>query len=104
MECDPALIESAGLRKETFKAWVRRLGTLCAVLQLGTAFAATRALFSSEARQRLVEMDLRWAGLLNTGLLSGSCQCLGSLDVPDHLWLGGLHACIAVLSALRLPY
>ncbi len=49
----------SGLRKETFKRWVRRLGTLCAVLQLGTAFAATRALFSSEARQRLVEMDLR---------------------------------------------
>ncbi|KAK9916442.1 hypothetical protein WJX75_002644 [Coccomyxa subellipsoidea] len=48
-----------GLRKETFKKWVRQLGTLCAVCQLGTAFAAIRALFSSEARQRLVEMDLR---------------------------------------------
>jgi hypothetical protein len=51
----------AGLRKETFKKWVRQLGTLCAVCQLGTAFAAIRALFSSEARQRLVEMDLRSA-------------------------------------------
>jgi hypothetical protein len=49
----------AGLKKGTFKRWVRRVGSLCAVLQLGTAFAATRALFSSEARQRLVEMDLR---------------------------------------------
>ena len=50
---------AAGLKKGTFKKWVRRAGTVCAVLQLGTAFAATRALFSSEARQRLVEMDLR---------------------------------------------
>ncbi|CAL8466733.1 g6269 [Coccomyxa elongata] len=63
-----------GLRKETFKAWVRRLGTLCAVLQLGTAFVATRALFSSEARQRLVEMDLRGMRLADTVFLTlGVC-------------------------------
>jgi hypothetical protein len=48
-----------GMPKTAFKAWVRRLGTLCAVLQLGTAFAASRALFVSEVRQRLVAMDLR---------------------------------------------
>eukprot|EP00884_Botryococcus_braunii_P010525 jgi/Botrbrau1/19474/Bobra.0338s0091.1 len=52
-----------GLPKTTFKAWVRRLGTLCAVLQLGTAFAASRALFVSEVRQRLVAMDLRGIAL-----------------------------------------
>lgn len=50
---------AAGMRKATFKTWVRRLGTFCAVLQLGTAFAASRALFVSEVRQRLVAMDLR---------------------------------------------
>ncbi len=39
---------------------MRRLGTACAVLQLGAAFAACRALRTSKVRQRLVAMDLRY--------------------------------------------
>ena len=53
--------EWARLRKERARWWVRRLGMLAACMQLGTAFAATRALFTTEARQRLVDMDLRSA-------------------------------------------
>ena len=41
------------------RRWVRRLGMAAACAQMGTAFAATRALFTTEARQRLVDMDLR---------------------------------------------
>ncbi len=51
----------ARLRKERARWWVRRLGMLAACGQLGTAFAATRALRTTEARQRLVDMDLRSA-------------------------------------------
>ena len=51
--------EWARLRKERARWWVRRLGMLAACGQLGTAFAATRALRTTEARQRLVDMDLR---------------------------------------------
>jgi len=53
--------DRARLRKERARWWVRRLGMLAACAQLGTAFAATRALFTTEARQRLVDMDLRCA-------------------------------------------
>lgn len=53
--------DRARLRKEQARWWVRRLGMLAACAQLGTAFAATRALFTTEARQRLVDMDLRCA-------------------------------------------
>ena len=49
----------ARVRKERARWWVRRLGMAAACAQLGTAFAATRALFTTEARQRLVDMDLR---------------------------------------------
>lgn len=38
---------------------IMRFGMLCATLQLGTAFAAFRALRSSKERQRLAAMDLR---------------------------------------------
>ena len=53
--------EWARLRKERARWWVRRLGMLAACGQLGTAFAATRALRTTEARQRLVDMDLRFS-------------------------------------------
>ena len=36
-----------------------QFGMVCAVLQLGSAFAAFRALRSSKERQRLAAMDLR---------------------------------------------
>ena len=49
----------AGHSKEELRRVVRRLGTACAVLQLGAAFAACRALRTSKVRQRLVAMDLR---------------------------------------------
>ena len=50
----------AGHSKEELRRVVRRLGTACAVLQLGAAFAACRALRTSKVRQRLVAMDLRY--------------------------------------------
>ena len=60
------------------RALVRRLGTLCAVLQLGTAFAAARALRSSEPRQRLVAMDLRGMRLADTAFLTLGVACLNA--------------------------
>ena len=60
------------------RAWVRRLGTAAAVLQLGTAFAAARALRSSEVRQRLVAMDLRGMRLADTAFLTLGVACLNA--------------------------
>lgn len=53
------LLALAGYSKREKKRLVRRLGVLCAVLQLGTAFAASRALRSTDTRQRKVAMELR---------------------------------------------
>ena len=47
-----------------------RLGTLAAFAQLGTAFADMRALFTTEARQRIVDMDLRFIC---------KCECMVSI-------------------------
>ena len=60
-ESEPGAGEVGQARKARARRWVRRLGMATACLQLGTAFAATRALFTAEARQRLVDMDLRWS-------------------------------------------
>ena len=57
---EPGAGEAGRARKARARWWVRRLGMAAACVQLGTAFAATRALFTAEARQRLVDMDLRW--------------------------------------------
>lgn len=56
-----------GFSKDDVKRAIRSVGTVCAVFQLGTAFAALRALFSAQTRQRLVAMDLRgeWNGIQN---------------------------------------
>ena len=40
---------------------IMRWGILASLLQLGSAYAAARALFSNKYRQRLVAMDLRSA-------------------------------------------
>lgn len=48
-----------GFSKDDVKRIIRSIGTACAVIQLGTAFASLRALFSAHTRQRLVAMDLR---------------------------------------------
>ncbi|GMH36591.1 hypothetical protein BSKO_04464 [Bryopsis sp. KO-2023] len=59
-----------GFSKNDVKRFIRSFGTVCAVFQLGTAFAATRALFSSETRQRVVAMDLRGMRLVDTVFLT----------------------------------
>ena len=41
-----------GYTKYDFKVFVRRFGAICAACQLGTAFAAWRALRSHDVRQR----------------------------------------------------
>ena len=48
---------------------VRRWGTAFAVVQLGTIFAATRALRTDRLRQRRVVLDLRRAPALGTVVL-----------------------------------
>ena len=68
-----AVLFPAGHSKEDLRRVVRRLGTACAVLQLGAAFAACRALRTSKVRQRLVAMDLRYQKDVPC-----SCMCLAS--------------------------
>ena len=48
-----------GFSKLDFKRMVRNAGALFAMCQLGTAFAAWRALRTNDLRQRKAEMDLR---------------------------------------------
>ncbi|KAK9866535.1 hypothetical protein WJX84_010315 [Apatococcus fuscideae] len=59
-----------GLSKERRRTLIRQLGTVCAVFQFGTAFAAARALRSSPDRQRLVAMDLRGMRLADSCFLT----------------------------------
>ena len=42
---------------------IMRFGLICAAMQLGSAFAAFRALRSNRMRQRLAAMDLRYTTL-----------------------------------------
>lgn len=65
----PGAGEAGCAQKARARWWVRRLGMAAACVQLGTAFAATRALFTAEARQRLVDMDLRWSSELYETML-----------------------------------
>jgi len=60
------------------RAWVRRAGTVAAALQLGTAFAAARALRASEVRQRAVAMELRGMRLADTVFLTLGVACLNA--------------------------
>ena len=60
------------------RAWVRRAGTAAAALQLGTAFAAARALRASEVRQRAVAMELRGMRLADTVFLTLGVACLNA--------------------------
>lgn len=59
-----------GFSKYDFKRYVRRFGALCATLQLGTAFAAWRALRTNDLRARKAEMDLRGMQLVDTIFLT----------------------------------
>lgn len=47
------------LTKGQMRKYVRWLGTIAAVLQLGSIYAAARALRTTPRKQRLVAMDLR---------------------------------------------
>ena len=58
-----------GFTKLDFKKMVRNLGAICAMCQLGTAFAAWRALRTNDLRQRKAEMDLRGMQLVDTVFL-----------------------------------
>jgi hypothetical protein len=53
----------ANYSKETKRRVVRWLGVVAAVLQLGSIYAAARAIHTSPHKQRLVAMDLRCASL-----------------------------------------
>ena len=67
-----------GYTKYDFKVFVRRFGAICAACQLGTAFAAWRALRSHDVRQRKAEMDLRGMQLVDCIFLSlpvATLQC-----------------------------
>jgi hypothetical protein len=67
-----------GYTKYDFKVFVRRFGAVCAACQLGTAFAAWRALRSHDVRQRKAEMDLRGMQLVDCIFLSlpvATLQC-----------------------------
>jgi len=59
-----------GFSKLYFKRVVRNAGALCAMCQLGTAFAAWRALRTNDLRQRKAEMDLRGMQLVDTVFLT----------------------------------
>ena len=59
-----------GFSKYDFKVVVRRFGAACAMLQLGTAFAAWRALRTNDVRARKAEMDLRGMQLVDTIFLT----------------------------------
>ena len=59
-----------GFSKYDFKVVVRRVGAVCATLQLGTAFAAWRALRTNDVRARKAEMDLRGMQLVDTIFLT----------------------------------
>jgi|TARA_B110000977_G_scaffold182847_1_gene244903 hypothetical protein len=56
-------------KKMDFKKMVRTAGAVCCLLQLGTAFAAWRALRVKDIRQRKAEMDLRGMQLVDTVFL-----------------------------------
>ena len=59
-----------GFNKFDFKRMVRNAGALCAMCQLGTAFAAWRALRTNDLRQRKAEMDLRGMQLVDAVFLT----------------------------------
>jgi hypothetical protein len=59
-----------GFSKLDFKRMVRNAGALFAMCQLGTAFAAWRALRTNDLRQRKAEMDLRGMQLVDTVFLT----------------------------------
>lgn len=59
------------LTKGQMRKYVRWLGTAAAVLQLGSIYAAARALRTTPRKQRLVAMDLRWVVAI-----CGICVCV----------------------------
>lgn len=59
-----------GFSKTDVKRIIRRFGAVCAAFQLGTAFAATRALYSKDVKQRKITMDLRGMRLVDTVFLT----------------------------------
>ena len=59
-----------GWTKRDAKRFVRRTGAVCAVLQLGTAFAALRALRTKEHKKKAATMDLKGMRLVDTVFLS----------------------------------
>ncbi|QDZ20824.1 hypothetical protein HOP50_04g33450 [Chloropicon primus] len=59
-----------GFSKTDVKRIIRRFGAVCAAFQLGTAFAATRALYSKDVNQRKIMMDLRGMRLVDTVFLT----------------------------------
>lgn len=52
--------KASSYSKNTKRRVVRWLGVVAAVLQMGSIYAAARALGTSKHKQRLVAMDLRY--------------------------------------------
>ncbi len=74
---------SPGWSKQELRKRVRLFGTIAAMAQLGSIFAATRALRTSPRRQRLVAMDLRCDNHTDWRLLSTVDCCNKSGEVCD---------------------
>ena len=59
-----------GWTKNDVKRLIRRVGAVCAIFQLGTAFAALRALRTKEHKKKAAAMDLKGMRLVDTVFLS----------------------------------
>ena len=59
-----------GWTKNDVKRLIRRMGAVCAIFQLGTAFAALRALRTKEHKKKAAAMDLKGMRLVDTVFLS----------------------------------
>lgn len=78
-----------GFSKTDVKRIIRRFGAVCAAFQLGTAFAASRALYTKDVKQRKITMDLRGMRLVDTVFLTLSMCSLQayigiSCSSPDN--------------------
>jgi len=59
-----------GWTKNDVKRLIRRVGAICAIFQLGTAFAALRALRTKDHKKKAAAMDLKGMRLVDTVFLS----------------------------------
>ena len=83
-----------GFTKLDFKKMVRTAGAVAAMCQLGTAFAAWRALRVKDLRQRKAEMDLRGMQLVDACIKAGvrvepiPGACAAAAACAVRVWVG----------------